>query len=158
MNTELNVPQAIAFTIYAIDVYIAEAYEKADITGDIAVTEGADGIVEYEKDDPFDFDPMEQGSIMDMLGFFQVADNYSGIDIFELWIHPGVCWIEEQPGTTKINQMRLEDVLKTGAETVVTACPYCLQMFEDSIEHKGLKDSLKARDLVELVEAAMKQP
>jgi hypothetical protein len=31
-------------------------------------------------------------------------------------------------------------------------------MFEDSIEHKGVKDSLKARDLVELVEAAMKQP
>jgi hypothetical protein len=29
-------------------------------------------------------------------------------------------------------------------------------MFEDSIEHKGIKDSLKARDLVELVEAAMK--
>jgi Fe-S oxidoreductase len=53
--------------------------------------------------------------------------------------------------------MRLEDALKTGAETVVTACPYCLQMFEDSIEHKGVKDSLKARDLVELVEASMKQ-
>jgi len=69
----------------------------------------------------------------------------------------GLMWIEEQPGTTKINQMRLEDVLKTGADTVVTTCPYCLQMFEDSIEHKDMKDSLKARDLVELVEAAMKQ-
>ena len=69
----------------------------------------------------------------------------------------GLMWIEEQPGTTKINQMRIEDVLKTGAETVVTACPYCLQMFEESIEYKGIKDSLKARDLVELVEAAMKQ-
>ncbi len=70
----------------------------------------------------------------------------------------GLMWIEEQPGTTKINHMRIEDVLKTGAETVVTACPYCLQMFEESIEHKDMKDSLKARDLVELVEAAMKQP
>ena len=69
----------------------------------------------------------------------------------------GLMWIEEQPGTTKINQMRIEDVLKTGAETVVTACPYCLQMFEESIEHKDIKDSLKARDLIELVEAAMKQ-
>ncbi len=69
----------------------------------------------------------------------------------------GLMWIEEQPGTTKINQMRIEDVLKTGADTVVTACPYCLQMFEESIEHKDIKDSLKARDLVELVEAAMKQ-
>ena len=69
----------------------------------------------------------------------------------------GHMWIEEQPGTAKINQMRIEDVLKTGAGTVVTACPYCLQMFEESIEHKDIKDSLKARDLVELVEAAMKQ-
>ncbi len=69
----------------------------------------------------------------------------------------GLMWIEEQPGTTKINQMRLEDVLKTGSDTVVTACPYCLQMFEDSIDHRNLKDSLKARDLVELVEEAMKQ-
>jgi Fe-S oxidoreductase len=69
----------------------------------------------------------------------------------------GLMWIEEQPGTTKINQLRLEDVLKTGADTVVTACPYCLQMFEESIESKDIKDSLKARDLVELVEAAIKQ-
>ncbi len=68
----------------------------------------------------------------------------------------GHMWIEEQPSTTKINQMRLEDVLKTGADTVVTACPYCLQMFEESIEHKELKDSLKARDLAEIVEEAMK--
>jgi Fe-S oxidoreductase/nitrate reductase gamma subunit len=69
----------------------------------------------------------------------------------------GHMWIEEQPGTTKINQMRLEDVLKAGAETIVTACPYCLQMFEESIEHKEMKDSLKVKDLVELVEAAIKQ-
>jgi Fe-S oxidoreductase/nitrate reductase gamma subunit len=69
----------------------------------------------------------------------------------------GHMWIEEQPGTTKINQMRFEDVLKTGAETVVTACPYCLQMFEESIEHKEMKDSVQVKDLVEVVEAAMKQ-
>ncbi len=68
----------------------------------------------------------------------------------------GHMWIEEQPGTTKINQMRLEDALKTGAETVVTACPFCLQMFEESIQHEGIMDSLKAKDLVEIVEAAIK--
>ncbi len=67
----------------------------------------------------------------------------------------GLMWIEEQPGTTKINQMRVEDAIKTGADTVVTACPYCLQMFEDGIEHKGMKDFLRARDLVEIVEEAM---
>jgi Fe-S oxidoreductase len=64
-------------------------------------------------------------------------------------------WIEEQPGTSKISQARLEDVLKTGAETVVTACPYCLQMFEEAIDQKEMRASLKAKDLVEVVEAAM---
>ncbi len=67
----------------------------------------------------------------------------------------GHMWVEEQPGTTKINQMRFEDVLRAGAETVVTACPYCLQMFEEAIEHKEMKDSLQAKDLAEIVEAAI---
>jgi Fe-S oxidoreductase len=53
--------------------------------------------------------------------------------------------------------MRLEDVLKTGADTVVTACPYCLQMFEESIEHQGVQSKLKAMDLVEIVENSMTQ-
>jgi Fe-S oxidoreductase len=69
----------------------------------------------------------------------------------------GHMWIEEQPGTTKINHIRIEEVIETGAETVVTSCPYCLQMLEEGIEHKGMKDSLQAKDLIEIVEGAMKQ-
>jgi Fe-S oxidoreductase len=69
----------------------------------------------------------------------------------------GHMWIEEQHGTTKINQIRIEEVIETEAETVVTSCPYCLQMLEEGIEQKGVKDSLKAQDLIEVVEAAMKQ-
>jgi Fe-S oxidoreductase len=69
----------------------------------------------------------------------------------------GHMWIEEQPGTTKINHIRIEEVIETGAETVVTSCPYCLQMLEEGIEHKGKKDTLQAKDLIEVVEASMKQ-
>jgi len=68
----------------------------------------------------------------------------------------GHLWIEEQPGTTKINHIRIEEVIETGADTVVTSCPYCLQMLEEGIEHKGIKDSLQAKDLIEVVEATMK--
>lgn len=69
----------------------------------------------------------------------------------------GHMWIEEQPGRTKINFMRIEDVLKTRADTVVTACPYCLQMFEEGIEHKQIQNVLKARDLAEVVEEALEK-
>lgn len=68
----------------------------------------------------------------------------------------GHMWIEEQPNTKKINQERIDEVIKTEADTIVTACPYCLQMFEESIDQKGLKDSLKVKDLIELVEQAVK--
>jgi len=70
----------------------------------------------------------------------------------------GHMWIEEHPGTTKINQLRVEESLRTGAGTLVTACPYCLQMFEEGIERTAVQGSLMARDLVEIVEAAMTQP
>ena len=66
-------------------------------------------------------------------------------------------WMEEQVGR-KINEIRIEDALKTGAETVVSACPYCLQMLEEGIERKDIKASLKAMDLIELVEKAIEQP
>jgi len=78
MNTELNIPQAIAVTIFATDVYISDAYDAADIEGDIAVTESDGGIVEYDKEDPFDFDPMATGSIMDMFfrcRYFRALDS-----------------------------------------------------------------------------------
>jgi len=51
----------------------------------------------------------------------------------------------------------MDEVIGTGVDTVVTSCPYCLQMLEEGIEQKNVKDSLKAKDLIEVVEAAMKQ-
>jgi Fe-S oxidoreductase len=69
----------------------------------------------------------------------------------------GHMWIEEQHGTTKINHVRMDEVIETGADTIATSCPYCLQMLEEGIEQKGVKETLKAKDLVEVVEAAMKQ-
>lgn len=66
----------------------------------------------------------------------------------------GHMWIEEQPGTTKISQKRVEEVVNTEVDMVVTSCPYCLQMFEESVENK---DSLKVKDLIEIVELSLKK-
>lgn len=69
----------------------------------------------------------------------------------------GHMWLEEQIGK-RINEMRIEHAVATGAETVVTACPYCLQMLENGLEGKGLKESMKIRDVVELVAEAATCP
>ena len=50
--------------------------------------------------------------------------------------------------------MRTEQALDTNAQIVATACPYCLQMFEDGIKTKAVEESLKVMDIAELVEGS----
>lgn len=69
----------------------------------------------------------------------------------------GRFWMEETIGT-RISEARTEQVMETKADIVATACPYCLQMFEDAIKAKEASEYLKAMDLAELVESAIEQP
>ncbi|MBI4298115.1 MAG: (Fe-S)-binding protein [Chloroflexi bacterium] len=62
----------------------------------------------------------------------------------------GHLWMEENIGQ-RINQIRIQDALDTGASTVAVACPYCLAMFEDAIKAKGAEEKLKAMDVAELM-------
>ena len=67
----------------------------------------------------------------------------------------GHFWVEEKQGK-RISDVRIEDVIKTNAEIVATACPYCMQMLEDSIKSKDAEESLKDLDIAELVAEAIK--
>ena len=66
----------------------------------------------------------------------------------------GRYWMEERIGQ-RISEMRIEHVIETGADVVATACPYCLQMFEDAIKAKEVEESLKALDIAELLAAQL---
>jgi len=50
-------------------------------------------------------------------------------------------------------QKRIEEAISTGAEALVTACPWCEKTFNDAIKTSG--SSLKVYDIVELVERAI---
>ncbi len=65
----------------------------------------------------------------------------------------GRMWMEERIGK-RINEIRTEEALKTGAEVIATACPYCLQMFVDGVKTKGVEETVKPMDLAEVIEAA----
>ncbi|MFC1846282.1 heterodisulfide reductase-related iron-sulfur binding cluster [Chloroflexota bacterium] len=69
----------------------------------------------------------------------------------------GRFWMEERIGK-RISEMRIEQVIESGADVVASACPYCLQMFEDAIKAKEAEESLKALDIAELVAAAIEKP
>jgi len=48
---------------------------------------------------------------------------------------------------------RIEEAVSTGAEALVTACPWCEKIFNEAIKESG--SSLKVYDIVELVEKAI---
>jgi len=66
----------------------------------------------------------------------------------------GRMWLEEAAGT-RINELRLAQALETGASVIATACPYCLQMFEDAIRAKGVEERLQIKDIAEMLVAAV---
>jgi Fe-S oxidoreductase len=64
----------------------------------------------------------------------------------------GCFWMEERTGR-RINELRTEEAIQKKADIVATACPYCLQMFEDGIKAKGVEESVAAMDIVELLQS-----
>ena len=62
----------------------------------------------------------------------------------------GRMWLEENIGE-RISEMRVERVIETEAGVVATACPFCLQMFEDAVKVKGEEERLKVKDIAEIL-------
>jgi Fe-S oxidoreductase len=62
----------------------------------------------------------------------------------------GHMWLEERDGR-RISEMRAEEAASTGSQTLVTACPFCFQMFEDALKEKGLAEKLRVLDIAEMV-------
>ncbi|HYA01354.1 MAG TPA: heterodisulfide reductase-related iron-sulfur binding cluster [Candidatus Binatia bacterium] len=68
----------------------------------------------------------------------------------------GRMWMEEsQP---RVNHRRVDQALETSAERVVTACPFCLTMFDEGIAAKQLQDRLGAEDIAVYVARSMRPP
>ena len=68
----------------------------------------------------------------------------------------GHMWMEETVGT-RISEMRTDEAMKTEASVLATACPFCLQMFEDAIKAKEASESIRALDIAELVAQAIEE-
>ncbi len=66
----------------------------------------------------------------------------------------GRMWLEENTGT-RINQLRIQNVLDVQAKTVASACPFCMTMLEDGAKGKGVDETLARKDIAELVAEAL---
>jgi Fe-S oxidoreductase len=47
--------------------------------------------------------------------------------------------------------MRAEQAMAVNAGVIATACPYCLQMFEDGVKSKEAEETVKIMDIAELL-------
>ncbi|MFC2013170.1 heterodisulfide reductase-related iron-sulfur binding cluster [Chloroflexota bacterium] len=65
----------------------------------------------------------------------------------------GRMWLEERIGQ-RISEMRVEQAMETKAQIIATACPFCLQMFDDAIKAKEVEESLRVIDIAELIAGA----
>ncbi|MCY3639045.1 MAG: (Fe-S)-binding protein, partial [Chloroflexi bacterium] len=66
----------------------------------------------------------------------------------------GHMWVEESRGR-RVNHVRTDHFLDTGADTVGVSCPFCLQMMEEGIGTKGAQNSHRAKDLLEILDESL---
>ncbi len=57
---------------------------------------------------------------------------------------------EDEPGTKKINQERIEEAIDTGAKKIISNCPFCLTMLTDGLKAKE-QEHIMVYDLAEMI-------
>ncbi|MBI5651758.1 MAG: (Fe-S)-binding protein [Chloroflexi bacterium] len=62
----------------------------------------------------------------------------------------GRMWLEENTGT-RINNKRFEDVIAVNAQTVASACPFCMTMLDDGAKALEVDEKIARKDIAELV-------
>jgi Fe-S oxidoreductase len=67
----------------------------------------------------------------------------------------GQMFKECEKGNKEIFIERIEEVIKSGADIIATACPFCMVMMTDGIKYKNMEDNLKNYDIAELVGLSM---
>jgi Fe-S oxidoreductase/nitrate reductase gamma subunit len=60
-------------------------------------------------------------------------------------------WYEVKDEKERINVIRAKQAADTGADTVATACPFCLTMMTDGLSLTGQEGKMQARDLAEIL-------
>jgi len=63
----------------------------------------------------------------------------------------GRVWMETQK-EERFGDIRIQQAMDLGAELLVTACPYCITMFEDSRVTMGVDEQIAIKDITEILQ------
>jgi Fe-S oxidoreductase len=94
----------------------------------------------------------------------EVLRSIPGLELVELADHRefslccggggGRIWMETK-SSERFSDLRLNQVLETGAKVLAVACPYCMLNFNDSVLTQDKGDLIEVRDIAELVQEAL---
>jgi Fe-S oxidoreductase len=59
-------------------------------------------------------------------------------------------WLEEAP-SQRVSVLRSQEAIATGARTLATACPFCLNMLTDGMAGTHGGENVKVLDIAELL-------
>jgi len=62
----------------------------------------------------------------------------------------GRMWLEETRGS-RININRVEEAIATGADTIVSSCPFCVTMISDGLKAKNKENEIQYKDIAEIL-------
>jgi len=62
---------------------------------------------------------------------------------------------EAEPGEERVNNKRTLQLLDTGADTVASACPFCMTMLSDGIKDQEKEDEVSQLDIAQLLERSV---
>ncbi|MFZ7103855.1 MAG: heterodisulfide reductase-related iron-sulfur binding cluster [Peptococcaceae bacterium] len=66
----------------------------------------------------------------------------------------GRMWMEEHTGV-RINEMRTDNALETGANIIGSNCPFCLTMLEDGVKARDKVEEVKVLDIAEIINISL---
>lgn len=62
---------------------------------------------------------------------------------------------EAEKGEKEVFIERTEEALRTGAQVIATACPFCMTMITDGLKYKNMEEKVRNMDIAELVAMAL---
>jgi Fe-S oxidoreductase len=98
----------------------------------------------------------------------EILERIEGVEVVEAKEsrQKGLCcgaggaqmWMEEQ-NSDRVNVLRTEQLLESGASTIAAACPFCMTMLTDGLKAKSKDEEVRMLDVVELLaEACLEIP
>ncbi|MBX3274553.1 MAG: (Fe-S)-binding protein [Sandaracinaceae bacterium] len=64
-------------------------------------------------------------------------------------------WKEEEAGKERVNNKRTLQLLETGADTIASACPFCMTMLADGVKAAEREDDVDELDVAQILERSI---